>query len=193
MIFFILMTQSLNDEDRDLLEKVFEANERLLLVQAKRMGLNEHDAKDCIQQVALYCCKHVDRIASAAAAGAESVRHFLLLNEMWQAYDMIDKNKKESARTQRYGLIEDLSDDDTSVFAEFEQMSESFDRDLVRDALDKMNGRDRTLLMLRFFEDMTTGDIAQMTGEKENTVTQRLRRAVKRFMSVYAREVADDE
>ncbi len=193
MLFILFCDLSLNDADRGLLERVFKSNERPLLVQAKRMGLNEHDAYDCLQQVALYCCRHVDKIADAASRGDESVRHFLLLAAKWQAYAIIERNKKDRERTVSFGLIEDLSDDAVDPIDEFESSADSFESDRVRNALDAMRDKDRSLLMLRFFEDMSAAEIASLSGENENTVVQRLRRATGRFLKAYNGEAADDE
>lgn len=51
----------------------------------------------------------------------------------------------------------------------------------LEDALKELNERERTIVILRFFEDMQIADIADVTGEKENTVKAVLYRSLKKL------------
>ena len=51
------------------------------------------------------------------------------------------------------------------------------DIDLQR-ALDQLPEKYRTIIVLRYFEDMKIGDIAQILGENENTIKTRLYNAL---------------
>ena len=49
------------------------------------------------------------------------------------------------------------------------------------DAIDRLNEKERTVIRLRFFEDMKLEEIAQVTGVNLNTVKSRLYKGLKRL------------
>ena len=66
---------------------------------------------------------------------------------------------------------DDLEVDDLVDYDNYE------DIDLQR-ALDQLPEKYRTIIILRYFEDMKIGDIAQILGENENTIKTRLYNAL---------------
>jgi RNA polymerase sigma-70 factor (ECF subfamily) len=70
--------------------------------------------------------------------------------------------------------------------------------DLVSDvdvawALGRLRGRDRTVLVLAYWEDLTPGEISQVLGISVNAATIRLHRARKRFATLMVSIIEDDE
>ena len=49
------------------------------------------------------------------------------------------------------------------------------------DAIDRLNEKERTVIRLRFFEDMKLEEIARVTGANLNTVKSRLYKGLKRL------------
>lgn len=55
-------------------------------------------------------------------------------------------------------------------------------RDLdLMEVLKQLDPKDRTIIVLRYFEDMKIEDVAKATGDNVNTVKTRLYRALKRL------------
>ena len=55
------------------------------------------------------------------------------------------------------------------------------DMELVRKLMLKLRTEDQELIVWRYVDDKTPGEIAEMLGENENTISVRLHRAVKRL------------
>ena len=58
----------------------------------------------------------------------------------------------------------------------------------LRDAVDSLPPRDKTVVTLRYFEDMKIGDIAKVLQENENTIKTRLYAALKKLKVSVLRE-----
>ena len=67
------------------------------------------------------------------------------------------------------------------VAAEHAKMTAETQRDLVENLLAKLKEKDRELITLHYFEDMTSSEISEFLGVSENTIKSRLRRARQRL------------
>ena len=67
------------------------------------------------------------------------------------------------------------------VAAEHAKMTAETQRDLVENLLVKLKEKDREVITLHYFEDMTSSQISEFLGISENTVKSRLRRARQRL------------
>ena len=67
------------------------------------------------------------------------------------------------------------------VAAEHEKATVDAQRDLVQKLLAKLKARDREVITLHYFEEMTSAEIGTFLGVSENTVKSRLRRAKQRL------------
>ena len=87
------------------------------------------------------------------------------------AIDFINKNKR----------VISVEDDVLDFHLPTQEMHVR-DIDLF-EAIDHLSGRDKTVIILRYFEDMKIEDIALMLGEKTNTVKTRLYAALRKLRS----------
>ena len=76
----------------------------------------------------------------------------------------------------------DISEIETEAYsryvaAEHEKAAVEAQRDLVQKLLAKLKERDREVITLHYFEEMTSSEIGEFLGVSENTIKSRLRRA----------------
>ena len=67
------------------------------------------------------------------------------------------------------------------VAAEHAKMTAETQSDLVENLLAKLNEKDRKVITLHYFENMTSSEISEFVGVSENTIKSRLRRARQRL------------
>lgn len=122
---------------------------------------NQDDALDIVQES---ICKGLDKIKSLK--DVDSIKPWfykLLINT---SIDYIRKNKK---------YIQGIEEIAINSFAEHE-----IDVDIdIQMALDSLPKDSKSLIILRYFEDMKISDIANVLGENENTIKTRLYKTLK--------------
>lgn len=94
------------------------------------------------------------------------------------------RNRRRSAHRRRR-LTERLKANHNSEFAPVHTSGSELDP-AVRAALGQLSGRDRELVLLRAWEDLTLADIAAVTGLSVRAVESRLARARKKLASLLA-------
>lgn len=121
---------------------------------------NESDAQDIVQEGA---CKAIVNSGSLKQAEyADTWIYRIMVNE---AFNLLRKNRREQPGMD--GIEEPVTD----IYG---------DTDLYK-ALDTLEPFERTVVVLRFFEDLKLEQIAGITGENINTVKSRLYRALKKL------------
>lgn len=85
------------------------------------------------------------------------------------ALDFLRKNKKYSYLDEEQWELLNVGSVDT-----YEDVD-------LQNALEKLSPQNRTIIILRFFEDMKLSDIAGILGENENTVKSRLYATLKKL------------
>lgn len=121
---------------------------------------NADDAMDVVQESAYKAILHSERVRDAQA-----IRSWLCRIVVNTAKDQLRRRARE-----------------VSV----EEMPESGREDIYSDPdlhrlLDELNERERTVVVLRYFEDMRLQEIAEITGEKLSTVKTTLYRSLKKL------------
>ena len=121
---------------------------------------NENDAMDVVQESAYKVIKECGSLKNEEYLNTWTYR--IVINT---ALDFIRKNKKEFI-----GILENEE--------AYEDDYMDFD---VMDSLERLEEKDRSVIILRFFEEQKIEDIAKITGENLNTVKSRLYRALKKL------------
>ncbi len=121
---------------------------------------NETDALDIVQEGAYKAILKSETLKNPDYANTWIYR--IMINE---ALAFIKKHKKDSY---------DISDLDIS------QSDSYVDYDLEK-AIDNLDATDKTIIILKFYEEYTLEEIADMTGEKLNTVKSRMYRTLKKL------------
>ncbi|MDF2845704.1 MAG: subfamily polymerase sigma-24 factor [Herbinix sp.] len=121
---------------------------------------NETDAMDIVQEGAYKAILKSETLKNPDYANTWIYR--IMINE---ALAFIKKHKKDSY---------DISAIDIS------QTDHYVDYDLEK-AIDNLDTTDKTIIILKFYEEYTLEEIADMTGEKLNTVKSRMYRTLKKL------------
>ena len=121
---------------------------------------NADDAMDVVQESV---CKAISRYDGIR--NEQAIRSWLCRIVVNTAMDQLRRRKREIT---------------------VEQMPESGYEDTysnldLQRLLNELNDRERTIVVLRFFEDMRLQDIAEITGENPNTVKTTLYRCLKKM------------
>lgn len=150
------MNKNIRKEVEDMLLSKYESLYRL----AYSYAGNEADALDIIQESAYRAMLNCGSVKSP-----EYICTWIYRIVVNTAIDMLRK-KKNTVSTD---IIEDQGHEDRVS-----------DQDL-REALKELDKNDKTILFLKFCEEMTFTEIAEVTGENENTVKTRYYRLMGRL------------
>lgn len=121
---------------------------------------NEDDALDIVHDAICKCLKNIDNLNDIG-----KIKSWIFQITSNTAIDYIRKNKK-------YELVsDDLLMEEVAINDEYK------DIDLQR-ALERLPEKYRTIVILRYFEDMKISEIATVLDEKESTIKTRLYKAL---------------
>ena len=121
---------------------------------------NETDALDVVQESAYKAILKCDSLKNESYADTWIYR--IVINT---ALDTIRKSSRE-----QLGIEED-----------FASVNDTYDEYDLKTAINRLEPLDRSIVMLRFFEDLKLEQIADITNENVNTVKSRLYRTLKKL------------
>lgn len=116
---------------------------------------NEDDAMDIVQEGAYKAILHADALRKEEYAGTWIYR--IMMNE---AVNFVRKNRRDYTEVE-----EDM--------ATVEDRYQDFD---LRKAIDALSEEERAIIILRFFEDLTIEQVAQVLQKNVSTIKSRLYR-----------------
>ena len=117
---------------------------------------NEDDALDIVHDAV---CKSLANIKALKDIG--NIKSWIYQIVSNCAIDYIRKNKKYTE------ISDDLQNENAIGYDKYEDID-------LQEALDRLPEKYRIVIILRYFEDMKIGDIAQVLNENENTIKTRL-------------------
>ena len=121
---------------------------------------SESDAQDIVQEAAYKAIYHAKKLKDPDFADTWICR--IVTNE---AMNYIKKNKKT------YVELEEVDVGREEVYEDVD----------LRAAIDRLSPKDKTIIVLRFFEDMSLEQIAEICDENVNTIKSRLYRTLKKL------------
>ena len=121
---------------------------------------SENDAQDIVQEAAYKAIYHAEKLKEPGFADTWICR--IVINE---AINFIKKNKKP------YVELEEVDVSREEVYEDVD----------LKAAIDRLAPRDKTVIMLRYFEDMSIEQIAEICNENVNTIKSRLYRTLKKL------------
>ena len=124
---------------------------------------NQEDALDIVQDSACRAMQHADSVKKE-----EYVETWLFRIVINCAMDFLSRKKRE------------VSMDNPEYYIQGASWDSYEDMDLKR-ALDKLNSKERTIVLLRFFEDKKLEEIAEVLRLKTNTVKSILYRSIQKL------------
>lgn len=132
---------------------------------------NEPDALDIVQESAYKAMRDCRSVQNDAYLGTWLYR--IVINT---ALEFLRKHKREDT-------VEEVTEPLTVVGDYTSELSQLHSKWELEEMLAHLNDQEKTILILRFFEDRKLEDIAQITGENLNTVKARLYRALRKMRS----------
>ena len=145
---------------RKLVEKKFLSDYEKYYRLAFSYVRNENDAMDIVQESAYKVMKEYKNLKKEEYLNTWIYR--IVINT---ALDFIRKRKKEVVG------VEDYAESYEDVYIDFD----------VMDSLNRLDEKERAIIILRFFEEQKLGDIAEITGDNVSTVKSKLYRALKKL------------
>lgn len=127
---------------------------------ALRYTKNEHDALDVVQEGAYKAMISAEKLKNSEYADTWICR--IMMNE---AIEFLRKNQKYETEFQ---------ENENSA----ETAEESGDYEDLKEAMDKLPLKDQTVILLRFFEDMSLEQMSEVLDENVSTIKSRLYRAL---------------
>ncbi len=130
---------------------------------------NEQDALDIVQESAYRAMKDCDKVNNENYLSTWIYR--IVIN---CSLEFLRKHKKKELSEEFYDNIIELG----SYEGEEENLCSRWE---LNDILENLNEKDKSVIVLRYFEDFKLDEIAHITGENINTVKARLYRALKKM------------
>lgn len=130
---------------------------------------NEQDALDIVQESAYKAMRDCRSVRNDAYLGTWLYR--IVINT---ALEFLRKHKRED-------MVEEVTEPLTAASDYMGELSQLHSRWELEEMLAHLNDREKSVIVLRFFEDCKLEDIAQITGENLNTVKARLYRALRKL------------
>lgn len=128
---------------------------------------NEQDALDIVQESAYRAVKDCDNLKNELYLSTWLYR--IVINT---ALEFLRKQKWEiTVEDNTLEMIAGVCEDVVSLHIEWE----------LQEILEQLSPKDKTVVMLRYFEDCKLEDIAQITRENVNTVKARLYRTLRKM------------
>ena len=154
--------QTARPDDMAAFERIMARCERQVLRIALRLLNNPHDAQDAAQEVFLRLYKHLGRI--------DEGRGF----EPWLFRVTVNVCRDIARRRQRSVALDDLPEPVEPRAGALHAVEREQQREIVRHALGRLGEKERTALVLRDVEGMSTREVAHILGSSETTVRSQI-------------------
>lgn len=167
----IKMVQRLKDGDKDAFDALYEKYKNILLRMAYLVSGQMSDAEDIVQETFVKCYLHIGELKKN-----EGFRAWLFQILYRTAYRQLKKHKKET-------LSEDMSiqADATDGATSLDRIIKNETQRQVNNAVQTLDFKHRTVVVMYYYNDMSTKDIARVIGCTEGTVKSRLFNARKKL------------
>ncbi len=154
---------------------------------AERETKNHQLALDITQETFIEIIQTINKLEEPAA--------FVSWMKMITHHQCSRHYKKKETK---HEVIVDYNEDDTSIFDTFEETNEEFlpdkaydnqeFKETIRGFIDELPAVQRAAIMMKYFDDLSVREIAEIQGVSENTVLSRLnygRKSIKKSVELY--------
>lgn len=180
MIF--LMAIESND-DRDKVERLFDKYWKLMYNHAFSIVKERTLSEDVVQDSFI---KVVNNLQNIGDEDSIETKNYLMIITKNTAYDAYKKRKR---CMERESAIDDLENDALAVFCNYAEVEE---KNRVLEVLRGLPDQYRDIFLLRYGNSLSTKQVADTVGLKEDTVRQRLSRG-KKIVQERLDEIMGDE
>lgn len=170
-----------NETQRSLVEQLFSDYEQIMFRTAFAVLHNEQDAEDAVHEAFVRLISNIDRFTNIEPSKRRSYIVIMTRNIAIDLYrserNRVDMNESE--------IGDESGDVERDVFGKY-------DCETLNSALSKLNDKLRQVLILYYYHEESTENIAQMLGISAVAVRSRLFRARKALYSIL-KDGEDDE
>lgn len=171
-----------NDDDRRFLESVYLDYHRLMYAQALRVTRNTSSAEDAVSESLIALAK---KISVLRGLECNKLRSYAVITVRNTAITMLNRQKRE--KLDGDVTIEELAGQERTDARLMEQAGV----ERIKTAIAALPSREKDLMLMRYFRDMTDEEIAKETGLKPVSVRVHLSRARKNLARMLGGEEAE--
>ena len=177
---FALLMSIEDEDDRSFVEILYMTYEKTLYMMAESILRNRYDAQDCVHEVICAVIRHVKFFESRGETDKKRLLAVCCRNEAFKIYHRRKRDGGATLSMTQYGDddegdgqydIEDTSADICRLVINEENCR------LLRKLIAELKPIYRDVIMLRYFDDMSIFEIADLLGISEGLVRMRLTRA----------------
>ncbi len=169
-----------NPEKKEHLEKLYGNHADEIFRFALYKLSDREKAKDVVQDTFVKAWGHIGGDGEVL----ENPRAFLFKIAKNLVIDSYRKVKPMSIEALEEIIHFEVSDNDQSK----EEMHDAVDMSIVLDALNVLDVEDRDIIIMRYMDGLSVKEIADITGQRENTVSVKIHRALKEMQDHFGVE-----
>ena len=169
------------EEERKKFEQIYWKYCKLVFCISMWILHNNDDAEDAVQNTFLQIARNIKDFEDPAA---EKTKSLVALIARQRALDL----RKARRRKSFVPLDEVLQIKDANQAYQVYQQPE--EEELLQKVLAQMNERYRDILILRFYHDYSTEEIAKFFSIREDNARKLFQRAREQFIALYQREIS---
>ena len=166
------MKQSFQAGDKETFRAIVEQNSRVLFGTAYLMTHDRGRAEDAVQEAFIKAWQNLPALHLDGNLRAWLVR--IVINEVKQQYR---KKRLPEVPIEQAAGVPDPGEIDTSMILDEEHR-------LLRQAVELLPQKQKEVVVLRYFADLSVPEVAKATGQREGTIKSRLSRALDRLETI---------
>lgn len=192
MLFFLYLA-GLADDERELAERIFEENYKLIFEIAYKVLNNVQDAEDTISVVMINVMKNIDRFSGVSQHDIEAQ---IVIYSRNAAINLYNKNKRRGQTFQSFtyindeGDLEDIDMPDESICIDDTILSQET-TEIVNKYLERLPEDYQDVIELVYGMGYTNVEAARVLNITPNAVGLKLFRAKKRLLEIAGGELRE--
>jgi RNA polymerase sigma factor (sigma-70 family) len=173
-----LVLRALRDDDEKALEHLFQSYYNRLFRMSLKLHPDSELAKECIQEVFNDLWNY--RKTLAEIDSFEAYLKTALKRRIFKELTRLRKKKAKDEASFSEQEIEVPSWEEVII----EQQAQNVDQEKIRSLIDQLSPRQKEIVVLKYFEEMSYAQIADRTGLQTDTIYKILHEAIKRMKSL---------
>ena len=162
------------EEQRSMVERLYIDHKQTMYHTAFAVLNNKQDAEDAVHEAFLRIITNIDKLAEIETA---KIKSFIIIIVKNIAIDIYRQRLQKD--------VSDAPEDDNIEFSEVEQqVLNSFEYEALNKAVGSLPETQRNVLILKYYHELSSADIASMLGITARAVNTRINRAENRLQKL---------